>query len=424
MGRQTKATNVASPADTPPQPTKVAVAAGKASAPSKTAGKKSRQRRVKGEGTIFYRADRERYAVQVTLMDGRRITRYCPKGAGQADAVALKTKLLRDHDLGLPAPTDERTRLSVFLSSWLDRAAMKVRPTTHKRYRELLTLHALPSLGTVALAKLTPTQLEALYAAKIVEGLSAATVRQLHVILHHALRDALRKGLVARNVAEMVSPPRVVRHEIRPYSAEEVARMLAAAEGDDLEALYVLALATGARLGELLALHWDDVRLEGPQPAMQVRGTLVCLPKRDPYIAEPKTERSRRTVPLPAWALQALRDQRHRQREARLQAGELWHDRDLVFADALGDYLSGTHITRYALPRLLAHAGLRRIRFHDLRHTAATLALTGGTDIKRIADLLGHSTIAVTGNFYLHTSYDTLADATSAIERQIQRAQA
>jgi len=380
------------------------------------------RRRGAGEGSIYQRTDGRWVGVLDLGFEGGKRRRKSFYGEARAEVARKLRDALHAQDRGAFIQSDERTRLRAFLPDWLERMEMNVRPSTHRRYRELLTLHAIPALGATPLAKLTPQHLERLYASLVKEGLSPTTVRQLHAILHHALADALKKGLIVRNVAELASPPRMPHHEIAPYSPEEVAQLLHAAEGERLEALYVLAIATGARLGELLALRWQDVELEGLRPAMHVRGTLVRLSKCAPYVAEPKTARSRRTVPLQFWAVLALREHRRRQLEERLRAGAAWRDQGLVFCDELGQFLDGTRVLRYNFYPMLRLAGLRQIRLHDLRHTSATLALRGGTDLKRIADMLGHSTIAITANVYAHTTYDTLSDATAAIEQQITHA--
>lgn len=218
---------------------------------------------------------------------------------------------------------------------------------------------------------------------------------------------------MARNVASLVTPPRIARRDMVTLSPEQARTLMEAARGDRLEALYVLALTTGMRQGELLALRWRYVELEGGM--LQVRATLQRTG--DGFVfAEPKTVRSRRQVVLTRAAVEALRRHRARQLEERLQVGPAWQDSDLVFTTEIGSPIEGTNLTRTSFCRLLDQAGLPRIPFHDLRHTAATLLLAQGMHPKVVADMLGHAQIAVTLDLYSHTTPAMHRQAAEALE--------
>lgn len=208
-----------------------------------------------------------------------------------------------------PGVRDERQTLATFAKSWLEHVKAAVRLRIFRRYRELLTLHALPVLGDVLLARLTPSQAESLHARELDSGLAPATVRQLHVVLHHVLQDALRKEILLRNVCDLVTVPRVPRHEIRPLSQEEAGKRLQAAAGGRLEALYMLALTTGMRQGELLGMRWRDADLDAR--TLSVRATLQNRAGKI-LVAEPKTARGRRQAPLLPEAVEARRAHRAR----------------------------------------------------------------------------------------------------------------
>jgi integrase len=212
-----------------------------------------------------------------------------------------------------------------------------------------------------------------------------------------------------------VRPPKVARAEPRVLSPEEARRLLDAARGDPLEALWVLALTTGVRQGELLGLKWSDIDLDGGR--LHVRRTAYRLRGRGWVEAEPKSQTARRSVALTPLAVDALRRHKARQRAQRLRAGPLWEDRDLVFANAVGGYLEPQNLLRRAFWPLLQKAGLSRLRFHDLRHSAATLLLAQGVHPKVVQELLGHSSISLTLDTYSHTVPDLQAEAAARLER-------
>jgi integrase len=374
------------------------------------------KRRGNGEGTIYKRAD-GRWTAQVTLADGSRKSVY---GKTRADVQRDVAALRRARDLGMPVSRDERVPLAAYLADWLARIRPSVKPLTHARYGELLR-HISPALGRVALAKVTPAHVERLYADVLAEGLSSTTARQMHSVLHHALGDAVRKGLVPRNVCELVDAPTPRRTRVQALTVEQARTFLAAAAGDRLEALYLLALSTGMRQGELLALHWGDVDLDAG--VLQVRGTLHRVPgvsvgdKSGLVISDPKTSHSRRPVRLSGVAVAALRKHRARQLEERLAMGELWDEHDLVFCNSIGRPCEARNVVRNSYQPLLDKAGLPRIKFHALRHSAATLLLSQGIHPKIVAELLGHTTISMTLDIYSHVTLDMQQEAAETMDR-------
>jgi integrase len=324
---------------------------------------------------------------------------------------------LRAQEKGLPV-TGDRQSVGQYLASWLVATKAAIRPRTWKRYEQYVRVHLLPDLGTIGLAKLTAQRVQALYATKLEEGLSTTTVNHLHQLLHRALDAALRLDLVARNVCDQVDPPRMRHHEMTTLSEEQAATLLSAAEGDRFEALYVLALATGMRLGELLALRWRDVDLEGG--SLQVRATLQYTI--DGFVfAEPKTAQSRRRIALSQTAIAALTQHRAVQAQERLNLGPAWEDGDLVFPNRLGKPMDGIHLLRRNFYPLLTKAGLPRMRFHDLRHTAATLLLGRGINPKIVSELLGHSQIAITLGLYSHVTPHMQQQAADAMDAALGR---
>ena len=329
-------------------------------------------KRGNGEGSISRRKDglyMARYTVQ-TVTGPKRMTLY---GKTRREVDEKLTKARADRDGGLVFDADNM-KLGEYLGRWLtDSVRDTVRPTTFERYEQIVRLHIRPVLDKVRLKNLSPAHVRGLYREKLDAGLSPRSVQYVHVTLHKALKQAIADVLIPRNVTEAVKPPQVSREEMRPLTAEQVKVLFEAARGDRLKALYVLAVTTGLRQGELLGLKWDDIDLE--VGTLQVRRTLTTA-KGGPVLSAPKVKGSRRTVRLSQTALEALRSHLERQLEEIDQAGGLWSENGLIFASKSGEPLSRQHITARRFKPLLKRAGLPEIRFHDLRHTCATLLLS------------------------------------------------
>lgn len=324
-------------------------------------------KRGDGEGSIYQRQD-GRWVGSVTLPDGRRKAVY---GATRQGVAAKLVPVLKAKADNAPLPSERHT-VAVFLDGWLAGARGTVKPRTWARYETLLRLHAEPFIGKTALGKLTPAAIRDLYASRQKAGLSSTTVRQLHAVLHRACEQALRDGVLIRNVIDLVDAPRVADHPMQTLTAAQARNFLAAARDDRLRALYVLAFSTGMRQGELLALRWQAVDLDAG--SLSISGTLQRI-KGGFRVESPKTAGSRRRVLLTPRAVEALRAHRAAQAEERLKAGPAWHDADLIFASEIGTYIERGNLQRRSFERILTRAGLPRIRFHDLQHTAATLML-------------------------------------------------
>jgi integrase len=268
------------------------------------------------------------------------------------------------------------------------------------KYRRLIHIHILPELGNVQLQKLTPQQVQALYKKKDEEGLSPKMVNSIHGVLHKALENAVRWKLVSSNVCDLLSPPRLVQQEIQPLTPNQARRLVEAARGHRLEAVLMLAITTGMRRGELLALRWQDIDFEGQ--SLQVRRTVDFFAGYGGYVeTEPKTAKGRRMIALPPFVIDVLRLHRVAQLELRLKAGTAWEEHDLVFTGLHGNYLNPRYILKM-FAQVLQQAGLRHLRFHDLRHSAATLLLGMGVHPKVVQEILGHSQIGMTMDTYSH----------------------
>lgn len=304
-----------------------------------------------------------------------------------------------------------------YLDQWLeDVVKPNVRPWTYKGYEVHVRLHLKPALGRVPLEKLTAGHVQKLINEKGRNGLRPKSVRYVLSTLRAALNQAVRWELVAKNAASLVDGPRVEQYEIQPFTPEEARKFLAAIRGDRLEALYSVALTMGLRQGEALGLRWRDVDLgmgylRISKQLQRVNGKLELV--------DPKTRRSRRSLAMPATIVEALRTHRERQNEERRSAGDRWTETDLVFATSVGTGIEGTAISK-DFHRKLERAGLPHRRFHDLRHSCATLLLVQGVSPRVVMDVLGHSQIGLTMNTYSHVIPDLRREAARRMDDLIQ----
>lgn len=357
-------------------------------------------RRGHNEGAIYQRASDGKWVGSVNLG-------YGPDGKRKRKSFYGKTrnevadKLLaaqHDHRAGLPIDS-KRQSLGDFLQSWLeDSVKPSVRLTTYENYSTLTRTHILPALGRVQLQKLTPPQIQHFLNAKLQSGLSTRTVQYLLVLLRRSLGLAVKWGMVQRNVALLVDPPRVRHKEIQPFTPAQAKHFLEAIQGHKLEALFTVALALGLRRGEALGLRWEDVDLEGGK--LTVRASLQRAGGKL-QLMEVKTAGSHRSVRLPRFALAALKAHKTRQIEDRLLAGARWQQSGMVFSTGIGTPYDPRRLNE-DFEKALKQAGLPHIRFHDLRHSAATLLMAQGVPIKMVSELLGHSTTRMTLDIYSH----------------------
>ena len=351
-----------------------------------------RKKRGQNEGGCYQRKDgRWEATITVAIVDGRP-KRKSFYGKTKAEAMTAMRTAQREQEQGLPIDVPRQT-VAQFLDRWLvDVAKPSVRPKTHHSYAQMVRLHLKPTIGHHQLAKLAPQHVQAMMNDKLAAGLSPRTVQYLRAVLRQALGQALRWGLVPRNVATLVDPPRTAHHEMKFLSPKQARSLLDTAKGDRLEALYSVALALGLRQGEALGLRWQDVDLDAG--TLSVRHALQRIDGR-PQFVEPKTEQSRRTLTLPSMVAAALREHRVRQLEERLLAGARWQDHGLVFASTVGTPLDTRSVVRQ-FKAVLKRAGLPDMRWHDLRHTCASLLLAQRVPHRVVMEVLGHSQISLT----------------------------
>ena len=366
------------------------------------------------EGSIYQRSD-GRWVAQISLPGDSRLKRRRKTIYGRTrDEVRRKKldaeKLVKDG--GRLAP--ERLTVSSFFTSWLETRRHELRWQTWRRYEQLFRSHVEPELGSIRLGKLRPDHLRDLYNLKLHEGLSSTTVRHMHAVIRAALNQAEREELIVKNISRQVNPPRKRRYEIKPLSPNEARKFRRAIVGHTDEALYVLALTTGIRQAELLGLRWRDVDLDNG--FLSVNRSLI-FEGNDWSLEEPKTATSRRRIHLGTDALVTMREHQHKQLEQRLKLGPAWQDNDLVFPSEIGTPRRGANVVYRSFRPLLASAGLPQIRFHDLRHTAATLLLGEGIHPKVVSEMLGHASVQLTLDTYSHVTPTMQQEAAQAMNR-------
>jgi integrase len=331
--------------------------------------------------------------------DGRRRSVY---GKTKADTQQKLRAALVGADNGI-RPVTSRTTVAGWLEEWLTTSVEpRCRPRTVESYRDTVRRYIVPAIGRVPLAKLEPADVARMLDAVAVRGVSPTTVRYSYVVLRIALGRALKGGRVLRNVATLVDLPAKARHELRPLTAEQARSFLGATAGDRLGPLYALAITTGMRQGELLALRWRDVDLD--RGWLAVRHTLRRGTRE---LAAPKTERGRRTLRLGASAVDVLREQRRRQ-------GTIDPDA-FVFATSTGRPLDSQNVT-HDFQAAIARAGLPRQRFHDLRHACATLLLEDGEELAVVSRILGHADLSTTADVYAHLTPAMLERSASRMD--------
>lgn len=358
-------------------------------------------RRARGEGSVFQRKD-GRWVVQLELGDGKRKQYYVKT---EKEGIKKLRQAQNELEQGTLATGPQR-KLRDYLEDWIENIHKdKLRISTYVKYKKLVGYIADDGLGDVWLQKLTPEQVRRFYTkmgtdkTKGGKGLSTKTVHEIHGVLHLALNNAVAWNYIGKNVCDLVKPPRVVSREATSLTLEQAQKLLNTAREHRLEVLLTMAVVTGMRRGELLALRWSNVDLE--HQTLLVLHTVDYIPPYGYVETEPKTKAGKRLVSLPSSLVDVLKQHYTQQLEQRLKVGDTWENRDLVFPDLHGGYFNPVHLSRLFW-QLLQKAGIPHMHFHDLRHSAATILLSMGVNMKAVQERLGHSDISITLGIYGH----------------------
>jgi integrase len=368
------------------------------------------RRRGNNEGSLYQRKD-GLWCAQVSL-EGRRLTKYAKT---QKECRSWIKETIAKIDGGL---TFEATLMTMerFFELWLNGKELSRRPGTVENYRKITSSYILPKIGQMRLQDLTPTHITQLYLLLKEEGKGARSVQAVHVILHCALKQAVREGLLGRNPVDAVDRPRVEQTETQILSEEQARQLLAIASGSLYETVFCLALISGMRKGELLGLKWSDLD--------QTKGTILVqrqlqLVKPEGYIlVPPKTKAGKRQIKLGQGMLAKLENHRRNQEALKAAAGDKWKENNLIFTSSIGTYMDQSRVHK-EFKRLLTKAGLPDLRFHDLRHTSLSFLLENGTPVNTVQQRAGHSKASVTVDIYGHAMAGSQNQAADRIDELV-----
>lgn len=332
---------------------------------------------------------------------------------GKTRAEALRKLEAAKRTAAVERTAPEQEPLVDYLAGWLDDQRGNLKPSTQQRYRELVRHTG--AIGHIAVGSLKPLDLRTLYRS-LAKTLAPRTILHVHRVLHKALQDAMREERLQRNVCDLVQPPTVPEYEPITLDLAQSRRLLAAAREDRFFALWLLAIATGMREGEMLGLCWPDLDLT--RGVLTIRRTVRRVQALGWQVGTPKTRAGGRKLPLPPFLLAALREHRERL-DAERRRTPAWHDMGLIFPNRVGTYMEATNLLRRNWRPLLQCAGLPYMRPHDLRHSAVSLLLAAGVPPHVVQHIVGHADARITMAVYAHSRQEDEADALAGLANRL-----
>jgi integrase len=366
--------------------------------------------RGRNEGSVFQLSNK-RWRAQI-YHRGQRISKNVETKAEALEWIrSMQTDLDRGYDFKGSTVT-----LNEYLPKWLENHRVSLRAKTAHQYGAIIKNHILPNIGEKKLKDLRLLQIEQYYSSLLQKGLGPRTVKTVHNILHASLDKAVRYGLLIFNPTHGASLPKHHHDEMKVLEAYQVSQFLVAAQNSPNYAFFHLAITTGMRMGELFGLKWADIQWSGG--ALHVQRQKQYVPGQGCCFIEPKTNAGRRTIKLGEGSLDVLRHHKVFQEFQKERAGGRWKDLDLVFCSSVGTPGDASNI-RIDFNRVLQMAGLPKMRFHDLRHTAASLLLNNKVPVIIVSNMLGHSKPSVTLDIYAHTFNDMQGEAAIVMDKLV-----
>ncbi|RYP88678.1 site-specific integrase [Nocardioides guangzhouensis] len=367
-----------------------------------------RRNRPRGAGTAYKRAD-GRWAAQIFVTESgtNRRVRKTIYAKTRKELEEKRTELISAEARREPIPPSKLT-VAAYLEEWLEHLAKpRVRPTTFVAYRNYVEKYLVPGLGSKPVGRLSAREVRLYLDDLRRSGTGARTIQYLHATLRAALEDAVREELIPKNVAKLVRVARPERTERQPLSVEDVRTLLTKHDGHEIQPMLAVFALLGMRRSEVLGLKWEDVDLAAGslkvrRGLQRVNGQLVDM--------QTKTERSRRTVPLPAYVLELLRLQADQQAKWRVEAEGAFTETDYVFTTHVGTPIDPRNCTR-VVQNACKRAGVRVVRLHDFRHGCVSVLLDLGVPPRTAMEIVGHTTIEMTMNVYGHVSIDSMRSA-------------
>lgn len=343
------------------------------------------KRRANNEGSIYF-SDREHtWIAEVTLPNGKRKKKRNKRQNVVKDWLFEQRKAIKENNIIV----DEHISVADYLKRYLETSAKhKVKPSTFSAYRRDIEGHILPELGKIKLSALTPHQIQDLYNKKLKDGLSKKSVLNIHGVLRTALNQAVKLGLLIQNPCTLVTPPRPEKTLPSIWTVEQSQLFLDAVEDHRYYLIYLIALTTGARRGEILGLEWQNISWENSTISIQKSVNEV---EGKAMVGDTKTKRSRRIIALPQLVIDNLKAKRE-------ESGD---NSGFIFKTSKNTIILPRNLLRH-FHSVLDRIDIPRIRFHDMRHTAATILLQQGVHPKKVQELLGHSSIVLTLDTYSH----------------------
>lgn len=370
----------------------------------------ARKIRGKNEGSLHQRPNGV-WRAQISL-DGKRISKdFNNKTDAQEWMRNTQSKVEKGFDYQASKMT-----LGEYLPKWLDSTKASLRPKTADQYERILNKHILPQLSNVQLKDMHLDQIERFYSSLLLSGVGVRTVRIIHNILHKSMDKAVRYRMVVVNPIHGAELPRYKHGEMRVLDEGQITQFLVAAQGSPFLALYQLAITTGIRQGELLGLKWSD--LQWHNGTLHIQRQVQDIRGQGRSFQEPKTKAGRRSIKVGEMTLQLLRIHREHQLAQKAKAGTRWKESDLIFPSKVGTPLDPSNL-RLDFYWVLEKAGLHRIRFHDLRHTAASLMLNHGIPVIVVTGMLGHSKPSITLDIYGHLQHSMLDEAARLMDELV-----